>query len=165
MIGFAEIFTWLGRTLTRKFILLLVGFLCLQGAQLFIGVFGNLHLGGEAALINDAGRQRLRTLQLGNLTHEAVSAGSWPPAQRQVFDDTLADYEGYFSNRLAQFREGRSLVEELVDAERQAPAHALFGEAQRAWQGDQTPSDGIDPARPRSAQDSPSRFERGDPSG
>ena len=51
MIGFAEIFTWLGRTLTRKFILLLIGFLCLQGVQLFIGVFGNLHLGGEVALI------------------------------------------------------------------------------------------------------------------
>ena len=153
MIGFAEIFTWLGRTLTRKFILLLVGFLCLQGAQLFIGVFGNLHLGGEAALINDAGRQRLRTLQLGNLTHQAVIAGSWSPAQRQAFDDTLADYEGYFSNRLTQFIEGRSLVEELVDAERQAPAHALFGEAQRAWQQELKPLLlGIDPARPRGAQ-------------
>src|SRR4030066_257446 len=82
MIGFAGIFTWLGRTLTRKFILLLVGFLLLPGAPLFIGVFGNLHVGGEAALINDAGRQRMRTFQLASLTHQAVIAGSWSPAQR-----------------------------------------------------------------------------------
>jgi nitrate/nitrite-specific signal transduction histidine kinase len=160
MIGFAKIFTWLGRTLTHKFILLLIGFLCLQGAQLFIGAFGNLHLGEEAALINDAGRQRLRTLQLGNLTHEAVSVGSWLPAQRQAFGEAMVDYETYFSKRLAQYMEGRSLIEELLDAERQAPAHALFGEAQRAWQQELKPLLlAIDPARPRAAQITLARYE------
>ena len=160
MIGFAGIFTWLGRTLTRKFILLLVGFLLLQGAQLFIGVFGNLHVGGEAALINDAGRQRMRTFQLASLTHQAVIAGSWSPAQRHAFDETLAFYETYFGKRLAQFVEGRSLIEELLDAEREMPARALFTEAQRAWQQEMRPLLlGIDPARPRVAHIALARYE------
>lgn len=161
MIGFTGIFTWLDRTLTRKFILLLVGFLFLQGAQLFIGVFGNLHLGEEAALINDAGRQRLRTLRLLGLTHQAVIAGSWSPAQRRAFDETLADYETYFSTRLDEFVEGRSLVEELLDAERQEPARALFAEAQHAWQQEMKHLLlGIDPSRPRNAQIALARYEK-----
>jgi two-component system nitrate/nitrite sensor histidine kinase NarX len=150
----------LGRTLTRKFILLLVGFLLLQGAQLFIGVFGNLHVGGEAALINDAGRQRMRTFQLASLTHQAVIAGSWSPALRHAFDETLTVYETYFGKRLAQFVEGRSLIEELLDSEREMPARALFAEAQRAWQQEMRPLLlGIDTARPRVAHIALARYE------
>jgi diguanylate cyclase (GGDEF)-like protein len=160
MTGFAGIFTWPGRTLTRKFILLLVGFLLLQGAQLFIGVSGNLHLGEGAVFINDAGRQRLRTLQLASLTHQAAMAGSWLPAQRRTFDETLAEYETFFSNRLAQFVEGRSRIEELLDTGQPAPARALFAEARQAWQQELKPlSLGIDPARPRAAQNVLARYE------
>ena len=160
MHGFARIFTWLGRTLTRKFVLLLIGFLFLQGAQLFIGVFGNLHIGGEAGLINDAGRQRMRTLRLATLTHQAVNAGSWQPIQRQAFDATMFEYELYFRTRIAEFVEGRSPIEELLDADRQAPARALFDEAQRAWTQELKPLlAGIDPARPRVAQSALARYE------
>ena len=153
MIGFAGIFTWLGRTLTRKFILLLVGFLLLQGAQLFIGVSGNLQLGEEAVFINDAGRQRMRTLLLASMTHQAVTAGSWEPARRQAFDETLGEYETYFGRCLAEFAKRRNPVEKLLDVERRAPVRALLGEAQLAWQQELKPVLlGIDPARPGGAQ-------------
>jgi len=56
MIGFAGIFTWSGRTLTRKFTLLLAGFFALQAIQLSVGIFSLRHLGEESVLINDAGK-------------------------------------------------------------------------------------------------------------
>jgi len=160
MIRFAAIFAWLGRTLTRKFILLLICFLLLQGAQLLIGVFGNLHLGGEAAFINDAGRQRMRTLLLASLTRQAVASGSWTQDLRPAFNENLDRYEIYFSNSLLQFAERRSLAEELLDAARHAPLRELYGEAQQAWQQEMKPLLlGIDPTRSGEALNALARYE------
>ena len=51
-------------SLTRKFAVLMVLFLTLQGAQLWMGLGGMARLGEEAAFINAAGKQRMRTLLL-----------------------------------------------------------------------------------------------------
>ena len=83
MIGFAGIFTWLGRTLTRKFVLLLAVFFVLQAIQLSVGIFSLRHLGEEAVLINDAGKQRMRLLAMRHLVYEASVAGRWQPGQRE----------------------------------------------------------------------------------
>lgn len=69
----SSIQNWLGRTLTRKFTLLLAGFLVLQVLQLGVGVFGILHLGEEGAFINEAGRQRYRTLLVAIRAEEALA--------------------------------------------------------------------------------------------
>lgn len=55
---------WLGKTLTRKFIILLAGFLVLQAIMLIGGTISVDHIGEEGGLVNDAGRQRYRTLLL-----------------------------------------------------------------------------------------------------
>ena len=74
----SRIRNWSGRTLTRKFVLLLAGFLALQALQLGFGIYGVLHIGEEAAgLVNEAGRQRYRTLLLGTLARQAVADGAW----------------------------------------------------------------------------------------
>jgi len=73
----SHIRNWLGRTLARKFMLLLAGFLALQALQLGVGISGLLHIGEEAAgLVNEAGRQRYRTLLLGTLARQAVADGA-----------------------------------------------------------------------------------------
>ena len=83
----SRIQNWLGRTLTRKFTLLLAGFLALQVLQLGVGVFGILHLGEEGAFSNEAGRQRYRTLLVAVRAEEALAGGGsrrrgGPPARR-----------------------------------------------------------------------------------
>lgn len=93
MIRFAGIFTWLGRTLTRKFILLLVGFFVLQAIQLSVGIFSLRHLGEEAVLINAAGKQRMRLLVMRHLVHEASVAGRWQPGQREQLSGLIAEQE------------------------------------------------------------------------
>jgi len=94
MIRFARIFTWLGRTLTRKFTLLLAGFLTLQAIQLSAGIFSLRHLGEEAALINTAGKQRMRLLVMRHLIHEASVAGRWQqPDQPEQLSGLIAEQE------------------------------------------------------------------------
>lgn len=93
MIGFAGIFTWLGRTLTRKFVLLLAVFFVLQAIQLSVGIFSLRHLGEEAVLINDAGKQRMRLLAMRHLVYEASVAGRWQPGQREQLAGLIADQE------------------------------------------------------------------------
>ena len=93
MPGSAGIFAWLGRTLTRKFTLLLAVFLALQAIQLGVGIFSLRHLGEEAALINDAGKQRMRLLAMRHLVHEASIAGRWEPGQREQLSGLIAEQE------------------------------------------------------------------------
>ena len=89
---------WLGRSLTRKFVLLLVGFLMLQTLQLGIGIYGVLHIGEEAAgLVNEAGRQRYRTLLLGTLARQAVADGAWTAEGHAQFIAVWNEYELYFA--------------------------------------------------------------------
>ena len=83
---------WLSQTLTRKFSLLLVGFLVLQVLQLSIGILGILHVGEQSATLNDAGRQRMRTYHLLFLAHEALESHSWPSEGRKIVDGILADF-------------------------------------------------------------------------
>lgn len=116
---------WFGQTLTRKFILLLAGFLLLQALQLGVGIFGILHVGEEmGALINDAGKQRFRTLLLGTMSRQAVASGGWTGATQETYARTLADYERHFS-------EFGTRTEEIHEYD---ALHALLTKAQANWE-------------------------------
>ncbi|HEX20728.1 MAG TPA: HAMP domain-containing protein, partial [Acidiferrobacteraceae bacterium] len=65
---------WLRRSLTNKFILLLLGFLLLQTIQLSIGTFSLMHLGEESLLINEAGKQRMRLFLMQHSVHMAENS-------------------------------------------------------------------------------------------
>lgn len=62
---------WLRRSLTNKFILLLLGFLLLQTIQLGSGIFGVLHIGEVSAVINEAGKQRIRLFWMQHVVRMA----------------------------------------------------------------------------------------------
>jgi diguanylate cyclase (GGDEF)-like protein/putative nucleotidyltransferase with HDIG domain len=96
-----RIAAWLDRKLTHKFLLLLAGFLLLQLAQLGTGVVGVLHVGEDSGAINEAGRQRMRTLLLSSLASEAVDSGAWDAARRQSFRDAIALADAYFERYAA----------------------------------------------------------------
>lgn len=84
---------WLSATLTRKFVLLLAAFLCLQAIQLGIGIYGILHIGKGAAFLNDAGRQRMNTLLMLNDVREAVSTGTWRESERRLLLEQIAEQD------------------------------------------------------------------------
>jgi diguanylate cyclase (GGDEF)-like protein len=87
---------WLSRTLTRKFLLLMAGFLALQVVQLGTGIVEAPQIGAKAAAINEAGRQRMRTLLLGSLAQQAVTAGSWETHQFHLFREAMDAADLYF---------------------------------------------------------------------
>lgn len=135
MVGFAGIFTWLGRTLTRKFILLLVGFLLLQGAQLFIGVIGNLHLGDEGGFINEAGRQRYRTLLVAVRGEEALAAGK----STAEVTGLRVEMDAYFG-RFRIFLDGDRGIEGLAfHSARHDALRAALAQAEEIWRSELRP--------------------------
>ena len=78
--------------------LLLAGFLALQALQLGVGISGLLHIGEEAAgLVNEAGRQRYRTLLLGTLARQAMADGAWTAEGHEQFLAVWKEYEFYFA--------------------------------------------------------------------
>ncbi len=89
-------FFGLRRTLTLKFVLLLVGFLVLQAVQLGIGIFGVLQIGNDGAHINQIGKQRARTLLMGNMVRHAVNTGSWQAEEYARFEAILDEYAAFF---------------------------------------------------------------------
>jgi diguanylate cyclase (GGDEF)-like protein len=98
MIGFAGIFAWSGRTLTRKFTLLLAGFFVLQAIQLSVGIFSLRHLGEEAVLINAVGKQRMRLLVMRHLVHEASMVGLMALGQWEQIAGLVAEQETTHAN-------------------------------------------------------------------
>ncbi len=86
----------LRRTLTGKFIVLLLCFLVLQAVQLAVGVTAILHLGEEAALVNEVGRQRMATFLLASVARQAVDAAGWGQAEQEVFDRNVAEADRFF---------------------------------------------------------------------
>ncbi|OGW61957.1 MAG: hypothetical protein A2V83_05550 [Nitrospirae bacterium RBG_16_64_22] len=109
-------------SLTRKFAVLMVLFLTLQGAQLWMGLGGMARLGEEAAFINAAGKQRMRTLLLAVLarqSRESDEARASILEEIDRYEETLAVFE-----RLAS--ENESL---------RAPA----AEVRAAWESDLKP--------------------------
>lgn len=132
---------WLNRTLTRKFTSLLAGFLVLQALQLGIGIFGILHVGEESAVINEAGRQRMRIYQLLFLTHEALESRSWPSEGRAIVDGVLADYD-------AESRYLDALALKTGDDEFRDAVNTV----RRHWEGELKPRLlAFDPSDPRTA--------------
>ncbi|HJW81101.1 MAG TPA: diguanylate cyclase [Acidiferrobacterales bacterium] len=121
----SRIQNWLGRTLTRKFSLLLLGFLLLQVAQLVLGVLGVLHLGEEGGFINEAGRQRYRTLLVAVRGEEALAAGK-STAEVTGLRMEMDAYFGRFRIFLDGDRgiEGRAFHNARHDALRAAVAQA-----------------------------------------
>lgn len=142
--------SWLGHTLTRKFTLLLAGFLALQALQLAVGVLGTLHIGEEAAgLVNEAGRQRYRTLLLGTLARQAVSDGAWMAQRYERFIAVGKDYEAYF----AEFERRAALA-------RKPSLQAMLAAARSNWELTLRPLlMEIDPARPQQAHAALRRYE------
>ena len=113
----------LQRTLTGKFIALLACFLVLQTVQLALGVVAIMHLGDETGLVNEAGKQRMRTYQLATYARKAVDAGVWTEDNRQAFDQAMADYDVFFISTsfapLSDFMHQRSM--------------ALFTQTEKSW--------------------------------
>lgn len=89
---------WLGRTLTRKFLLLLGGFLVLQAVQLATGIAGFVRLAEDTGVLDELDRQRVHLLVLAALSEEAVDAGRWGPGARQRFEATLGQADACFSS-------------------------------------------------------------------
>lgn len=87
----SRIKNWLGRTLIRKFFVLLLGFLLLQGAQLVSGVVGVLHLGEEGAFLNEAGRQRHHVLFMAVRVEDAL-AGKASAAEVERLKERMDAY-------------------------------------------------------------------------
>lgn len=141
---------WLGRTLTRKFTLLLAGFLALQVLQLGVGIYGVLHIGEEGAAINEAGRQRMRTYHLLYLTHEALEFHSWPSEGRKIVDSVLADYDAE-SDRLDVLAGRSAKYKKFREAITAVRAH---------WDGEVKPLLLVfDPSNPQTAIATLARFE------
>ena len=141
---------WLSQTLTRKFTLLLAGFLALQLLQLGIGIFGILHVGEQSATLNDAGRQRMRTYQLLFLAHEALESHSWPSEGRKIVDGVLADYDAE-SDRLDALAGKSAKSKKIREAIVVARAH---------WGGEIKPLLlAFDPSSPQAALATLARFE------
>lgn len=141
---------WLRRSLTGKFVLLLIGFLMLQGVQLAVGLFGILHIGEEGAFINDAGRQRMRTLLLAHIAHQALDSGSWQTANRRLFEDTLADYDAHFI-KLAEFAATMRTRDQM---------RGFIDEAHTAWEKKLKPLlQEVDPARPKAVRAALARYD------
>jgi diguanylate cyclase (GGDEF)-like protein len=142
---------WLGRTLTRKFTLLLAGFMALQALQLGVGISGILHISEEAAgLVNEAGRQRYRTLLLGTLARQALADGAWTVERREQFTAVRKEYELYF----AEFQR-------LAAQVRTSPQfQPLLAEARASWEKELLPLLAeFDLARPDRARAALRRYE------
>lgn len=149
MPGSAGIFAWLGRTLTRKFALLLAVFLALQAIQLGVGIFSLRHLGEEAVLINAAGKQRMRLLAVRHLIHEASIAGRWQPGQREQLAGLIAEQETTYVDL-------RRHTEKILHGD----LGATLALAVLRWQGEIKPMlTAFDPSR-RAAHDLHTRFDR-----
>ncbi len=149
--GWNRIGGWLGRSLTRKFVLLLSGFLLLQALQLGFGIYGVLHIGEEAAgLVNEAGRQRYRTLLLGTLARQAVADGAWTAEGHARFMAVWKEYERYF----AEFQP------RAASAHKPAQLNDMLAEARGGWEKELRPLlAGLDPARPAPARAALRRYE------
>lgn len=149
MTGFAGIFTWLGRTLTRKFILLLTGFLVLQAIQLSVGIFSLRHLGEESVLITAAGKQRMRLLVMRHLVHETSIAGRWQMGQREQLSGLIAEQETTHAN-----------LHRHTEKIHHGDLGATLALAVMRWEGELKPLlTAFDPSR-RAAHDLHTRFDR-----
>ncbi|MBI1865975.1 MAG: diguanylate cyclase, partial [Nitrospirae bacterium] len=123
-------------TIAKKFGVLLFLFLVLQAVQLGIGRYNVEHLGEEAAFINAAGKQRMRTLLLAFLARQSPAA----EPGRQILKEEMLRYE----ETLAAFERLASKQEALRDIVRQARA---------AWEEDLRPLLGeLDPTRPEASR-------------
>jgi diguanylate cyclase (GGDEF)-like protein len=120
--GFARLRGWLTASLTRKFIVLLLGFLLLQGLQLGVGIYLVLRMGEEVAFLNEAGRQRMQSLLLWRAAEEAAGRGRWE-----------ADSRGEYLARLAEQERVLARFAEVVFSHLRTPPPGLV-QAQRHWQ-------------------------------
>ena len=131
--------------------LLLAGFLALQALQLGVGISGLLHIGEEAAgLVNEAGRQRYRTLLLGTLARQAMADGAWTAEGHEQFLAVWKEYEFYFAEfqRLA------------ATARKSLQLQPLLAEARASWEKELQPLlAGFDPARRDPARAALRRYE------
>lgn len=145
--GPTGLWAWFSKTLTRKFVLLLLGFFGLQVLQLAAGLVGVLHLGREGALINELGRQRARTLLIENHLRQAAAQGRWPKGGDAAYRQLRAEYERLLA-----------VSDEMSRQDRTAWERAL-GEARAAWEKELRPAlEGFDPADRAAAERALARY-------
>ena len=121
----------LRRTLTAKFIVLLLCFLVLQAVQLVVGITAILHLGEETALVNEVGKQRMTAFLLASYTRQAVDAGRWGQVEQEVFDRSVAETDRFF-----QYYGEAALIAQLPNLS----AKTHFAAAKRVWTNELRPS-------------------------
>ncbi len=126
---------WIGRTIGRKFTLLLGGFLAVQATMLVVGVTGVLHLGEEGGFINEAGRQRYRTLLVAVRGEEALAAGTSTAEVTRL----LAEMDAYFV-RFRNFLDADRRIEGLVfHGARHDALRAAVAQAEEVWRRELRP--------------------------
>jgi diguanylate cyclase (GGDEF)-like protein len=109
-------------SLTRKFAVLMALFLALQGVQLWMGLGGISRLGEEAAFINAAGKQRMRTLLLAVLARQSREA-----------DEVRAS----LTEEIGRYEETLAVFDSLAAANERLRAPAA--EVRTAWESDLKP--------------------------
>lgn len=97
----ARIRNWLGRSLTRRFVLLFLAVLAVQIVQLGLGALSDLHQAEESDLINIAGKQRMRLLLMQLQVQKAFGERRWSAADRSWLADAVAQQDGAFARLYA----------------------------------------------------------------
>lgn len=125
------ILTSLRRTLTGKFIVLLLCFLVLQGIQLVVGIIAILHLSEEAVLAGDVGKQRMRVFLLATYLYRERFASIRGKPGQEDFDSSIAEVDRFFQ------RYGPKVLLREVSA---PSARAEFEMARQAWSDEMRPA-------------------------
>lgn len=132
----AHIKNWMTASLESKFVLLLAGFLAVQGLLMVVGVHGVLHLGEEGTFINEAGRQRFRTLLAATLAEEALAGGKKSGVE---LSRLRAEMDAHY-DRFREFFDAERGVDKLLfhDADHKT-LRAMVTQAEEIWRRDLRP--------------------------
>ncbi len=129
---------WLPRTVTGKFTLLLSVFLILQTVQLTVAVIHLSRVSHDSGLINDAGRQRMRTLLLEHMTAQVLQPNADPVRYRHRLVEEIDRYEEVL-RRLRERAQRVGANRDLL---------VMTADARSVWENELKPVlVGIDPTR------------------
>ena len=141
---------WVGRTLTRKFALLLSGFLALQMLQIGLGIYQVREVSEEAELLSGVGK--IRPLLLADLGRRALAPGDAQARSWQTFRERFALHDGIY----------RRLREEYEPKKADLHYGRIAGvvlEASETWERELRPLLlAVDPDHPQAATAALARF-------
>jgi diguanylate cyclase (GGDEF)-like protein len=140
-----------GRTLTRKFVLLLSGFLALQVLQLGLGIYQVWEVSEEAELLSGAGK--IRPLALAEIGRRALTPGDAQAQTWRAFRERLALHDGIY-RRLREKYEPRKVDEHY------GRLAGFAREASETWERELRPLLlAVNPDHPQAATAALARFE------